>query len=107
MKAPIIIDNFGDVLIFDSVEKAERYIEPIDVLNGEYVAYDSEGRLLHPIIESPFKVVLMPAEGEAGHAQELHEVLIDFFKRIGTSKDWLGRASLHDLVMKGLEYKSE
>lgn len=43
---PVIADNHGDLLIFESVSKAEAYIEAIDVLNNEYVLYDSEGRLL-------------------------------------------------------------
>ena len=47
IKHPIFLDNFGDVLVFESVRDATRYIEPIDVTNNEYVGYDSEGRLLN------------------------------------------------------------
>jgi len=46
MKAPILIDESGDITIFDSIEDAERYMEPIDVRNGEYIARDAEGVLL-------------------------------------------------------------
>ena len=46
MRPPIIVDNFGDVMFFESAHTAERYLEAIDVEHGEYVAYDSEGRLL-------------------------------------------------------------
>jgi hypothetical protein len=107
MKPPIIVDNFGDTMIFESVEKAEKYIEPMDVINEEYVAYDSEGRLLQLIAELPLHVVLLAAESEPYHAHELRRLLADFFERIGISTNWLERASLHDLVMKGLEYKTE
>ena len=33
MKPPIIVDDHGDVSVFDSVEKAERYLEPMDAKN--------------------------------------------------------------------------
>jgi hypothetical protein len=46
MKLPIILVEHGDILIFRSVEDAELALEPIDVRNGEYVAYDAEGRTL-------------------------------------------------------------
>ena len=41
MRPPIVIDEHGDISIFPSVEAAARYMEPIDVRNNEYVAYDS------------------------------------------------------------------
>ncbi len=44
---PIIVDNYGDVLVFKSVDDALVYLEPIDVLNNEYIAFDAEGRLLY------------------------------------------------------------
>jgi len=47
MRPPIVIDEHGDIDIFPSVEAAARYIEPIDVLNNEFVAYDSLGFLRH------------------------------------------------------------
>lgn len=46
IKLPIIIDEHGDISIFLSVAEACDYLEPIDVKNNEYSAYDSEGRCL-------------------------------------------------------------
>lgn len=46
MKTPIIVSENGDILIFPTVEEACAYLEPIDVRNGEYIAYDSDGQLL-------------------------------------------------------------
>ena len=43
MKPPIFVDNNGDVSEFASVNEAEKYMEPIDVKNGEYVVTDSLG----------------------------------------------------------------
>jgi hypothetical protein len=42
---PVYIDGKGE-LIFSSPPAAERYLEAIDVRNGEYEAYDREGRRL-------------------------------------------------------------
>ncbi|MUV14522.1 hypothetical protein [Noviluteimonas gilva] len=53
MRPPIIIDEHGDVSVFESVEAAARYIEPIDVRNNEYVAYDSAGYLLRLVPTEP------------------------------------------------------
>lgn len=46
MKPPIIVNEHGDVMIFASKSSAEIYLETIDVENGEYQAYDSEGTQL-------------------------------------------------------------
>ena len=52
MKPPIIIDEHGDVEVYNSVEEAAMNLEAIDVENNEYIAYDSEGRLLRLIPNS-------------------------------------------------------
>ena len=41
MLAPIVIDEHGDVSFYPDVALAARALEPIDVLNNEYIAYDS------------------------------------------------------------------
>lgn len=46
MRLPIIVNEHGDVSIYRSVEQAECALEAIDVQNGEYVAYDAQGRPL-------------------------------------------------------------
>lgn len=120
MKLPIIIDNFGDLLVFNSVEDAQNYIEPIDVQNKEYIAYDSEGRLLDILIitEKPNRfsslvgkgeqIVLQPAESEPRHATELHNKLIHYFTQLGEAPEQLSRATLTDLAQKGVEkYRTE
>src|SRR5690606_19360688 len=45
-KTPIIVSENGDILVFPTVGEACAYLEPIDVKNGEYIAYDSDGQLL-------------------------------------------------------------
>jgi hypothetical protein len=47
MKPPIFIATADGVMIFESPDAASRYLEPIDVDNGEYrSAWDSGGRRL-------------------------------------------------------------
>jgi hypothetical protein len=45
MTNTLIFNEKGDIIFFKSLNDAEAYIEPIDVQNNEYVAYDNEGRL--------------------------------------------------------------
>jgi len=46
MKFPLIIDEHGDVSLYWSLEELKSDIEPIDIENGEYVAYDADGKNL-------------------------------------------------------------
>jgi hypothetical protein len=93
MKAPIIVVEHGDVTIFESVTKAQIGLEPIDVKNGEYVAYDRDGHLLRLTvvqIEKPSffgkaksieGVEISEAEDGIDNASELRKALINFFKK--------------------------
>lgn len=36
----------GEVYLFEDTDKAEAYLEPIDVENGEYDAFGSDGAIL-------------------------------------------------------------
>lgn len=46
MRMPIIGICDGYLLVFPNKESAEIYIEPIDVENNEWEAFDAEGRIL-------------------------------------------------------------
>jgi hypothetical protein len=35
MKPPITIDDHGDLSIFEAVEDAENFVEPIDITSGD------------------------------------------------------------------------
>jgi hypothetical protein len=106
MKTPIFINERGDVSVFESVEDAEHYIEPIDVANNEYVGYDSEGRLLQLTVTDANRVNIRSAESVPRHAAELRKALTWFLSYVGVSENWLSNASLQELVEKMLEYKT-
>lgn len=41
-----IVEKNGDVTTYQSLEEAERAVEAIDVIAGEYQAFDSSGKKL-------------------------------------------------------------
>jgi hypothetical protein len=111
MEPPIIANNKGDVLIFDSVEKAERYLEPIDIRNDEDVIYDREGRLLRGAIVGHFlgeHVRLEPASEAGSAVRPLHDVLVDFLAQVGARiQKPLDRCSLQELLTEMDRFKTE
>jgi len=102
MKAPIIADNRGDLHVFESVDQAERYIEPIDVKNNEWTIYDSEGRSVEAVITRrwgfPERVVLTARDQIPRHSNELRSRLITFLTRIGKVHDGLAELPLERLI---------
>ena len=41
----VIVDERGDLDIFESPQAAASYLEAVDVMNGEFVIYDEDGRV--------------------------------------------------------------
>ncbi len=101
---PIIVSESGDVEVFDSVEAAESYLEPIDVEKERFVAYDSCGRLLQLIPTSP-RISIRAAEEDGNHHRELQNLLTEYLGYVGVASDWISQASLQDLVEKSSEYR--
>jgi hypothetical protein len=101
-ETPIVVLESGDVLFFRSLSCAERYLEPMDIRNDEHIAYDSEGRLLR-LIPCKHIVKIELAEEESTHANELKDALVSFFVEVDyATEDWLSKASLRELVLRGL-----
>ena len=104
MKAPIIVDEHGAATIFESVKDAERYLEAVDVENNEYIAYDSEGRLLRLIPTTP-RITIRGAEQSPTHSPELRTLLTNLLGYTGVPASSLREATLQELVEKALEFK--
>jgi hypothetical protein len=91
IRSPIIIDAGSELLLFRDVERAEAYLEAVDVRKGEYsAAYDSDGRRLTlgtKIVARRVFFGLVPtkiesaslAATEADRAQQLRELLTKRF----------------------------
>ena len=108
MKPPIIdISEPNDVLIFETQAKAELYLEAIDYEDEDYLMLDSEGRRLSVRPHPNGSIIIDPNYAEPTHAKELQEALITFFIAVGEDEEWCSRATLEELVIKGLEYKTE
>lgn len=113
---PIVVTDGNDVALFGSIEEAEIALEPIDVRNNEYTIYDSEGRLLAPIVVVermplvPFlggrltvpveRVRIQPADTEPKHADALRQSFLSLLKAVeaGTSPSELEKMSLKELL---------
>ena len=89
---------------FASVEAAESYLEPIDVEQERYIAYDSRGRRLKLIATSP-RITIKAVEKDGRHQGELQSLLRKYLESVGVDGHWLLRASLPELVAKSLEYR--
>lgn len=125
VKPPIIICESGDVRIYDSIEDAARSMESIDVINGEYFAYDSEGYLLDLHVDERyvpmapswlqwlFGVPIGPVEirgrkENQPRVQELRSKLVNFLGTLAQHSryafqldvNWLSSATLSELIAK-------
>jgi len=101
---PIIVSEGGDVDVFESIEDAEKYLEPIDVKAGRFKAFDCEGRslLLHPTTP---RVSIDAEEETPTHEEELTLLLRRFLRQVGTTDAQLESASLAELVEKSVPYR--
>jgi len=84
MRPPIVLDEHGDISLFPSVDAAARYLEPIDVRNGEYIAYDSAGFLLKLVPTEPV-VSISGYLSYQPHQDQLEQVLSSFVERASGS----------------------
>jgi hypothetical protein len=106
MKPPIIINENGDISIYDSLEKAELDIEPPDVKNNIYTIYDSEGLMLTPVvIDDPIYDVVKIYATDEKRPVELIRALIDFLSETGHDSLILRTMALEELVKLRMEYE--
>ena len=102
---PIVLDENGNILIFNSRKHAEGYLEAIDVANGEYVGYDGAGRLLTlDVVPRPSgsgrgeSVSIDLAEHDPAHAADLRHKLVAALRDTDLWSDALEKAPLDELV---------
>ena len=110
MRAPIIVNDnavksrAGDVMVYETVESAQRASEPYDVDDQCLTYFDADGRLLR--LELDGKTVrLKETEALPTHQSMLCSILKGFFfkvglEELGLTKDWCDNANLDELVDK-------
>lgn len=113
MNKPIIYyeTEDGSIIIFESVEKAERYIEPIDLKIGDSVFFDSEGRILEAYVVEDSrgieKTVITDSNEENFDKTKLRQILIDFLEYLNYSSLELEKMELKEIVKESLNFKTE
>jgi hypothetical protein len=108
MKTPIFVYQPNDLCVFESVKAAERYVEPIDVKNNEYIFYDAEGAVLRAMVVKDFlgieRTEICEEPTQPDEPAELRKILSDFLTFVGHPKSDLEIMSLEDLVSKSQEH---
>lgn len=88
MRPPIIVNEHGDVQVFETVRDVEMALEAIDIRNDEYTAYDADGQLLVlAAVDADEKVRLIGGEHPVDRSRELKTVLSVFLMRTGESDE--------------------
>ncbi len=110
IEIPVFLYELNNLYIFDSLEAAKRFAEPIDVINNVYSAYDAKGRLLKVAVQkNGYKeiITIETFEEIPTHQAELFNILKQFLSSSRVSSELLAEATLEDLVKKGLDYKTK
>jgi len=112
MNKPVIYyDDGNSCIIFESAEKAGRYIEPIDFKNGNGVFYDSEGRILKASVVIDLRgienTVVEYNEESNFNKLKLKEILVDLLEYANYSRQELEEMELSLLVTESLKFKTE
>lgn len=103
-KPPIIVNERGDVSLYETLAEAEVALEPIDIENNEYTIFDSEGLTIVPrIAEDRIHVKLLDPSPKQYEREQLQEVLRRFLAQLepslsGVSEDEIWRCQLPELI---------
>jgi len=113
MKPLIIITENWDISIHPSAKHAETYLGAVDVQDGIYTAYDSDGILLKLSVvaqkrerrflffrwmESYSCVDIQESNPKQDRSNELKEKLITYLRHLGLKDEKLNSSSLNDLI---------
>jgi len=74
----------GDVWIFLSLDELLRGVEAIDVLNGEYFAFVSDGREIRLHADSEYSNVVAAIEDTPHHSRDLETLLKRYLSTMST-----------------------
>lgn len=96
---PIIVAEGLDIKIFQSIEDAERWLEPWWVEEGLGKAYDAQGRLIR-LHAGDKRVTFQSWEEEPTHAKELKVLLLKFLKAANSSDAYDETCDLQHLIAK-------
>ncbi len=122
MKPPIVIAEGNDISVHPSDNHVVTFLEPQDVSDGVYTAYDSEGWLLDLAVksakrerhflwfrwvESYSSIVISKHEPATNDSAELRRRLVGYLNAISKEKRTVGEvstASLDELIRVAERY---
>jgi hypothetical protein len=112
MNKPVIYyDKQDGCIIFESAEKAGRYIEPIDFKNSNGIFFDSEGRILQASVVLDSRgienTIVEYNREENFNKSELKQILIDFLEYLDYPRQELEEMELSELIGESLKFKTE
>lgn len=121
IEPPIIVYDPGDVIIYECIKDVTIGLEAIDILNGNYTAYDSNGRLLKLIVDPTvydskgnlirLKDVAKGIQIEAtedfpSHEKELKDILHDYLLELGINSLEVKDVNLASLINLATKYSN-
>jgi hypothetical protein len=87
MHLPIIAVEGSDLQVFRSIEEAESYLEPVDVIAGEWTIFDATGQVLvASVVPSPGMLGVDRVRLQEGSTRDqlaLEKALRGFVRAIG------------------------
>ncbi len=82
MKPPFIFNDHGDVTVYRNIAEVKDYIEIIDIIQGAYTIYDSEGQQLHGVVQEG-KISLQEDTESLKKVEELRNLLQTYLINVG------------------------
>lgn len=87
MKYPIIVNENGDVEIFNDAHVAAAYLEPIDIKDNRYEFFDAHGYRVDATIVSDGVIRFRRRDPPVFDACSLAEILRQFLSQCGYNVD--------------------
>ena len=100
MRPPIFLWRSGTLDAFDSVEELVNRYSAADLAEGDFIACDSQGRILLAGRGSEGPAVLTCDEEQSPSPDVLRNILRAYLLRSGTSAEELDSLPLADLVIR-------
>jgi hypothetical protein len=100
MKPPFFLRKSGTLDVFDTVEELENRYPPDTRAEEDFIACDSEGRILLPGRASDGRAVLACDEQQPPSPDTLRSILREYLERSGISREEVDSRSLGDLVAR-------
>ena len=103
-KPPIIVNEKGDVELYETIPDAEVALEPIDVENDEFTIFDSDGLVIVPRVAADrIHVELRDSSPQEFEPDQLQATLRRFLSQLdeeltGASEDEIWRSRLPALI---------